>query len=148
MRLLYAVLISPLAAWPAMFVVAALGSRHTKLSDFLLFVVYLPFAYAAALIVGVPVHLFLRRRGISAWWLYACLGGAAASLVSAVSIALMPGLSASTSDWVAVCAAGVTSGLLFRALVGPESNSALSPSHSSDTALAHSSKRRSAGRAG
>ena len=125
MRLLRAVLISPLAAWPAMFVGATLGSRHTELTDFLLFVVYLPFAYAGAVLVGVPVHLFLRRRTVSAWWIYACLGGAAASLVTGITLALIPDLTVLAADWAAVWLAGLTSGLLFRVLVGPETKDTL-----------------------
>jgi hypothetical protein len=38
--------------------------------------VLLPFAYAAALIVGIPVHLVMQRKGVQSLWGYLICGAA------------------------------------------------------------------------
>jgi hypothetical protein len=111
-----------------MFVSAALGSRQAPLTGALLFVIYLPFAYAGAIICGLPVHLVLRRHGLTSWGYYAVCGVIIAAFVATVwlrtsQFSLWGDHGA--SDWPAISSAGLASALVFRAIVGPESNSRL-----------------------
>ena len=118
-RVAMALLFAPLATMPAMCVGALMrGHGMTFEWDELLVMcgVYLPFAYAAALVIGLPLHIWMRRSYRDGWWGYALAGGAIAYLVACI-----PGLGtfATATDRIACALAGVLAGLSFRAIVGP-----------------------------
>jgi hypothetical protein len=79
-RALVGFLVAPAAPALALYLV-----NMNRESAPLLPLVLLPFAYAAALIFGVPLYLVLRRKGIGDLWAYLLLG-AAIGLVSAALI--------------------------------------------------------------
>lgn len=51
--------------------------------------IYAAFTYAAALVLGIPLHVQLDRSGGGGWWHYA-LGGIAAGLTVLAGFALIP----------------------------------------------------------
>ena len=116
MRLLKAMLIAPLAAVPAMVVAALLRGWTLDASRAPFFLVHLSFAYAAAVVFGLPAHLLLRRAGRGEPWLYGVLGCAIGAVVAATAemrTTLVP------ADWIASVVAGGVGGVLFRAIAGP-----------------------------
>lgn len=116
MRLLRALLLAPLAAVPAMVVAALLRGWTLDGSRMPFFLVHLSFAYAAALVFGLPLHLVLRRAGRSESWAYGVLGCAIGAVVAATAemrTTLLP------MDWIASVMAGGLGGILFRAIAGP-----------------------------
>ncbi len=123
MRLFLAVLLAPpLATIPGMILGTIMRGWVPKLSDLpLVVVLYVPFGYVGALLLGLPIHMLLRRRGWTNWPTYAVLGSVIASLVAAVP-ALTGGLEPVATDWIAVVATGALAGLIFRGFVGPQSN--------------------------
>ena len=117
MKLGLAVLLAPLAALPAM-VVAALARGWTLDGSRLgFFAVHLSFAYAAALVFGLPLHFLLRRARKDSLALYLVLGCVIGAGV-AVSAWLRPATLLPV-DWIGSVAAGGAGGALFRAIVGP-----------------------------
>jgi len=115
MKLLRALLLAPLAALPAMAVAALARGWSLDGSHAMFFVVHQSFAYAAALVFGLPLHLLLRRAGRGAPWLYGVLGCAIGAGVAASAITrttLLP------VDWIGAVLAGGAGGGIFRALVG------------------------------
>lgn len=82
----------------------------------LMYAIYLPFVYAAALVFGLPLHLWLRRTGHGAAWIYAVAGG-----TIAFGIGLIPVLGdfATASDRAMLFLAGALVGFAFRTIVGP-----------------------------
>ena len=117
MKLFLAVLLAPLAALPAM-VVAALARGWTLDGSRLpFFVVHLSFAYAAALVFGLPLHFLLRRAKRDSLALYIVLGCVIGAVV-AVTAMLRPATLLPV-DWIGSVVAGGVGGGLFRAIVGP-----------------------------
>ncbi len=115
MRLLKAMLIAPLAALPAMVMAALLRGWTLDGARVPFFLVHLSFAYAAALVFGLPLHLLLRRAGRDEPWIYGVLGCVIGAVVAATAEArttLQP------ADWIASVLAGGLGGLMFRALAG------------------------------
>jgi hypothetical protein len=79
--------------------------------------IYVPFAYAGAILFGIPLHLVFERRGWMSTALYAAAGGLVALIVAACVFVLMgTGAPFVLMEWLPVAAAGVISGLSFRAL--------------------------------
>jgi hypothetical protein len=119
-RLLLAVLLAPLVTVPAM--LTAVFVREPRLvheADAWRVVTlsYLPWAYAAAIVVGLPLHLWLRRSN-RRWPWYAVTGMTVAVIAGAI-VGTLVGGTPNVSDWIAVAAAGFLGGLLFRDIAGP-----------------------------
>lgn len=105
-RIALAVAIAPLAAAPVVF---AFTLPDVGLAEFpAYFVTLTPFAYAAALLGGIPVHLSLRAARLRSPLLYLVLGGGLAALAAQL---VAPW--ARSSDLVFLFLAGCVSGVCF-----------------------------------
>ena len=101
-----AVVIAPLAAAPVIFLFSLSDVGLSKFPQFV--VVYTPFAYAVAILGGVPIHLLLRAFRVRSPLLYLGIGGGLAALTARL---LAPW--GDVSGFVIVFVAGSVSATVF-----------------------------------
>jgi hypothetical protein len=82
LRVIVGFLIAPVLVGLLLWIALAIESG-TDWATALVVTIALPYSYLSALLVGVPVFLLMRRRGLFRWWHYV-LGGLLIGLVPAI----------------------------------------------------------------